>query len=77
VVQFAPGDTLVLYTDGVTEAQTPAGAMFGQERLLAAAKARVGRSAGEVQEGLLAEMHKFLGDAPQSDDITVVVVVRE
>ena len=76
-VALGPGDTLLLYTDGVTEAQTPAGAMFGQERLLAAAQATLGRPAQEVQAGLLAEMRRFLGDVPQSDDITVVVVVRE
>jgi hypothetical protein len=51
--------------------------MFDQERLLAAAKVRMGRSAGDVQEGLLSERHRFLGDAPQSGGTTVVVVARE
>ena len=75
--QLAPGDTLLLYTDGVTEAQDGQAAFFGESRLLAALQAHWGRPAQEVQAALLREIHTFVGDAPQFDDITMMVVVRE
>jgi len=76
-VQFAPGDVLVLYTDGLTEAQNVREEFFGEERLLKAAQAnRRSASAQDMQEALLAEVHEFVGHAPQFDDLTLVVVVR-
>ena len=75
-VQLAPGDMLVLYTDGVTEAQNVQGAFFDKERLLEVARTNLGRSAQDVQEILIAEVHEFVGDAPQFDDITLMVIVR-
>jgi serine phosphatase RsbU (regulator of sigma subunit) len=76
-VQFSPGDVLLLYTDGVTEAQNPEGAMFGVERLLAAAREQRGAPALRVQEAILEAIHAFVGDAPQFDDITLMVARRE
>jgi len=75
-VQLAPGDALVLYTDGVTDAEDGTREFFGQERLLEIVEANRGRSAQDVQDALIAEVHKFVGDAPQFDDLTLVVVVR-
>ncbi len=77
VVQLAPGDMLVLYTDGVTEAQDGRETFFGEERLLEAVRANWGRPAQDVQDALLAEIHEFVGDAPQFDDIALMVVVRD
>jgi sigma-B regulation protein RsbU (phosphoserine phosphatase) len=76
VVQFAPGDMLVLYTDGVTEAQNPQETFFGTERLLEVVRTNLGRPAQDVQSALLAEVHEFVGDAPQFDDIALMIVVR-
>jgi serine phosphatase RsbU (regulator of sigma subunit) len=76
-VQFAPGDTLVLYTDGVTEAQDRQGAFFGEQRLMSVTEAHLGRSAQEMQAALLRAVHTFVGDAPQFDDIAMMVVMRE
>jgi sigma-B regulation protein RsbU (phosphoserine phosphatase) len=76
-VPLAPGDVLVLYTDGITEAQDRREMFFGQERLLEIAQANLGRSAREIQDVLIAEVHKFVGDVPQFDDITLMVVVRD
>ncbi|NIO68863.1 MAG: SpoIIE family protein phosphatase, partial [Anaerolineae bacterium] len=76
VVQLAPGDMLVLYTDGVTEAQDGQEAFFGKERLLEVVRTNLGRPAQDVQDALLAEVHEFVGDAPQFDDIALMVVVR-
>jgi serine phosphatase RsbU (regulator of sigma subunit) len=76
VVQLAPGDVLVLYTDGVTDAQDEHEMPFGEERVLETARANLGRPARDVQDGLIAAVQEFVGDAPQFDDITVMVVVR-
>ncbi len=76
-VPVAPGVTLLLYTDGVTEAQNRDEAFFGEERLLAVARASLGRSARDMQERVIAEVHRFVGGVPRSDDITVMVVMRE
>jgi sigma-B regulation protein RsbU (phosphoserine phosphatase) len=76
VVQLAPGDMLILYTDGLTEVENPQEEFFGEERLLEVAQANLGRSAREVQDALMAEVHEFVGDAPQLDDITLMVLVR-
>jgi sigma-B regulation protein RsbU (phosphoserine phosphatase) len=76
VVQLASGDALVLYTDGITDAEDGKGTFFGQERLLGNVEANLGRSAQEMQDALMAKVHEFVGDAPQFDDIALMVVVR-
>jgi serine phosphatase RsbU (regulator of sigma subunit)/DNA-binding NarL/FixJ family response regulator len=73
-VCLEPGDVLILYTDGVTDAQDKGGIFFGQERLLGIARASLGRSAQEVQDALLAAVREFIGAAPQFDDIALVIV---
>jgi sigma-B regulation protein RsbU (phosphoserine phosphatase) len=73
-VRLAPGDALVLYTDGVNEAQDVAGEFFGPERLRAAAAA--GRPSGTpgLTGSVLSAVRAFAGEAPQSDDITILSV---
>jgi PAS domain S-box-containing protein len=75
-VQLAPGDTLVLYSDGITEAQNLQRAFFDETRLLDVAQANVGRSAQTIQQAILAQVQEFVGDAPQMDDIALMVTVR-
>jgi sigma-B regulation protein RsbU (phosphoserine phosphatase) len=70
--RLAIGDTLLLYTDGVTEAFDPDDRPFGEERLLAALAPE--RSARAQCEALVAAAHAFAGTAPQSDDITVLAL---
>jgi sigma-B regulation protein RsbU (phosphoserine phosphatase) len=77
VAELAPGDVLVLYTDGVTDAQDVRGRFFGADRLLASVRANVGRSAREVQDAITADIDAFVGDAVQVDDIALVVVKRD
>jgi len=82
-IQIEPGDTLVLYTDGITEAQDQHGALFGKPRLhevlgTEGFPSGVRRlSAQHIQEALLAEVRRFVGQAPQFDDMTLVVLVRD
>lgn len=66
------GDALVAYTDGVTEAFDPDNRPFGSDRLLAALHA--GTDAGALCSTLVADVHRFAADAPQSDDITVLAL---
>jgi phosphoserine phosphatase RsbU/P len=68
----SPGDTLLLYTDGVTEARG-AGGMFGQERLVAAMM-RGDRRGPDLLDGLLAEVGAFTGSPTQQDDITLLTL---
>lgn len=77
VVQLAPGDVLVLYTDGITEAQNTRRALFGEDRLLEAVTENLGHLAQEIQDTVLAEVQRFSGDTPQSDDIALLVLLRE
>ena len=76
-VVIDPEGALVLYSDGITEAQNPAGAFFGEERLKRVAGANSGRSAQELQAAIMLALREFVGTAPQSDDITLVVITRD
>ena len=76
VVHLAPGDVLLMYTDGITEAQNAQEAFFDEERLLEIVRGALGRSAQDIQDEVMAQVGAFVGDAPQSDDITLMVVVR-
>jgi sigma-B regulation protein RsbU (phosphoserine phosphatase) len=69
-----PGDTLVVYTDGVTEAMDLDSRLFSGERILESVRVNGSRSSSDVLDSLLASVRAFAGDAPQSDDITVMVV---
>ena len=75
-VCLAPGDVLLLYSDGITEAQNAQEAFFDEDRLREFVRTSLGRSARDIQDGLIAEVDAFVGDAPQFDDITLMVVVR-
>jgi serine phosphatase RsbU (regulator of sigma subunit) len=73
-VQLLPGDRLVLYTDGVTEAFSPTQEAYGTERLIAEVKAHGDLSAAALVEGICSSVTQFAGAAPQSDDITLTVL---
>jgi len=75
-VELGPGDTLVLYSDGVTESFDPRGRAFGEEGLLAALAGLRTASAREVVERLLAAVHTFAAGAEVSDDIAILAVRR-
>ncbi len=75
-VQMGPGDLLVLYSDGITEAQDVDGALFGKERLIQAILGGPPRSAAGIRDTVLDRVGDFVGDADQFDDMTLLVVVR-
>jgi len=72
--QLGPGDLLLLYTDGVTEAEDPQSNPFGTTCLLDWAHGQAGQSPGAVKESLLRTVCQFAGGRRQSDDITILVV---
>ncbi len=74
---LAPGDVLLLYTDGIPEAQNAAREFFGAEQLEAAVLENRNRPVGIAVQSLLNRVQRFAGDAPRSDDITVIGVARD
>jgi serine phosphatase RsbU (regulator of sigma subunit) len=75
-ITMAPGDSLVMYTDGVTEARDEAGALFGEERLAAVVTTAGSRSAGELVAAIVDTIAAFAGATPPADDCTIVVLKR-
>ncbi len=74
---LGPGDVLVLYSDGVTDAESSQGESFGHERLKARIAGSLGRSALELQDAVLTGVREFARDAVQSDDVTLMIVTRD
>ncbi len=68
------GDTMIFYTDGVSEAFNPHEEWYGNERLLADAGMFAGQSASAIVATLLAKVRGFAGGAPQSDDIAILAL---
>ena len=73
-VPLPPGARLVIYTDGITEAQSPAAEFFGRRRLRELVRARAAQSCAEIHDAIRAAVSEFTADAPQADDLTVVVL---
>jgi len=87
VVQIEPGDYLVFYTDGVTEAFSPEGDMYGEERLEATIRGEADwvtdlnsettfGTAGEMLEAIDDSVCVFVGDSLPYDDLTLMVLRR-
>lgn len=68
------GDTLIFYTDGVTEAFNPEEELYGIDRLLAEAAAFAGQASPAIASGILRQVHAFASGAPQSDDIAILTL---
>lgn len=75
-VTLAPGDTLILYTDGVSEAMNSDGEEFGTDRLLNLFADNPPRDAQQANEAVLQAVAEFAGGHPQSDDVTCLVLRR-
>ena len=75
VVKLEPGDTWVLFTDGVTEARNPAGDLYGADRLREA----VGTAPADAEslgKLVLDDVRRFAAGRPQGDDLTIVCFGR-
>ncbi len=75
-IRLRPGDTLLLYTDGMTEANDPAGALFGEQRLLDAV-ALHDPACEDLPQALLRRIRAFEAGGAQADDITCVALRYE
>jgi PAS domain S-box-containing protein len=70
------GDLVVLFTDGISEAEDGTGGIFGAENALSVIRAHCHEPAEQIVQHLCQAVHAFVGSAPQQDDITVVVCRR-
>jgi serine phosphatase RsbU (regulator of sigma subunit) len=76
-VAIETGDILVLYTDGIPDAQDRDGDFFNDEAIIEIVRENTGRLAHEIQSSIINEVQKFSADTPQDDDITLMVLVRD
>lgn len=70
---FGPGDMLAIFSDGVTEAESPAEEEYGDDRLGDLLRASTGESAERIVEKIVEDVDRFTEGAPAADDITVVI----
>lgn len=73
---LAAGDLLALYTDGIPEAWNAADEDYGDERLRKLLASLRGRPTADVRDAVLADVKAFVGEAPTSDDVTLVLLRR-
>ncbi len=76
-VTLAPGDWLVIFTDGVVEAENSRQEEFGELRLLAAIEAWKSVEPAEMLKRLMSELDVFVGATPQHDDVTCLLLKAE
>ncbi|MHC5055964.1 MAG: PP2C family protein-serine/threonine phosphatase [Planctomycetota bacterium] len=77
VLDLDPGDGLLLYTDGVTEAHSARKAEYGDERIAAFAERSLAAGPSDFLRGLVIDLQTFVGDAGQHDDVTILYARRE
>jgi sigma-B regulation protein RsbU (phosphoserine phosphatase) len=68
-----PGDVIVLYTDGMTEAMNAAGDLYGDAALASSVACHAAEDAHALRDGVLADVRRFVGPADQHDDMTMVI----
>jgi sigma-B regulation protein RsbU (phosphoserine phosphatase) len=73
-VRLAPGETVVCFSDGVTEAIDASGQLFGKQRLMATLVGKNAHHPTEIVAELVGEVDRFIGITPIADDITVLAV---
>lgn len=76
-LELGVGDFLFMFTDGVTEANNTDGEMYEDHRLKRFLLNSRNQSPEELTESVLNDIHDFIGDAPQSDDITMLILRRD
>ena len=73
---FLPGERLVMFTDGITDATNAAGEMFGHARLQQVVNANLSTDPERCAEGVFRAVEQFRGGAKQTDDETIIVIDR-
>lgn len=72
--QLQPHDTIVIYSDGLTDAQNHAGTMYGEDRIERVVKKNAGESADAILAGLRSDAKKHMGGKDPIDDMTLVAI---
>ena len=75
-VPLQPGNVLVVYSDGITEAMDADGEQFGEERLVTLVKEYQHESAADLIEAIITEVKSYSSSTPQVDDMTMIVIKR-
>ncbi len=75
-ITLAPGHALLIYTDGLTEAFSPDGALFGEARLIETVQGPGMDTAADMVEQIEDVVNAFMGGIPPADDLTMVVIKR-
>lgn len=73
-LRLEPGDVILYYTDGLTEAENPQGDQYGEARLAAILQAVGGHSAVAIRDAVLTDVERFCDGQPAFDDLTMLVV---
>ena len=76
-IQFSREDLLLLYTDGLTDAENRRGEFFGEQAIIDSLVKNRSQHVLEIHRSLLAEVENFVGDAPQHDDIALIFLKRD
>jgi serine phosphatase RsbU (regulator of sigma subunit)/DNA-binding NarL/FixJ family response regulator len=74
IARLTLGDVLLLYTDGITEAQSRRGAFYGQQRMVDIVRRNRAKPASQIQAALLEDVYDFVGSSGPQDDIALIVV---
>jgi predicted ATPase/serine phosphatase RsbU (regulator of sigma subunit) len=76
-VRLNPGDVVVLYTDGITEAENLEGAQYGQDRLIEVIQRHWQQSAAEIRQAVIDDVRRHIGEQKVYDDITLVAIKQK
>lgn len=76
-VKLAPGDTLIMLTDGITEARNRANQLFGNERIIKVAEGARSHTALDIAKSILKELNQFCDGRTIKDDVTLLVLKRK
>jgi serine phosphatase RsbU (regulator of sigma subunit) len=76
-VELQQEDILIIYSDGVTEAQNEAGEFFGQDRLLECVKEMQNKPTHEAGLMMVDKVKQFVGEAPQHDDLSIILIKKK
>lgn len=75
-LDLGPGDGVVLYTDGITEARNQAKKMYGMERFCDVLRQAWSHSSEDIKQAVLVDFNQFIGEVALQDDITLVIFKR-
>ena len=76
-VQLQPGDGIVLYTDGITEAENSAKDYYGLERLCQVVSENWQQSAEAIRQAVIEDVHRYIGEQEVQDDITLLILKQQ